>query len=133
MDGHDRAGEHAGRSGCADQRAHHQGARRSPGEDAIRRPRRIDLADVVADLVAQYSLSEAEARRDVDAFVHSLVTDELIVANDAPASGEAESAELVAPSEYSPLTLERFTDLADLILLDPVHDVTEAGWPHATS
>ena len=46
MDGHDRVGEHAGRSGGADQRAHHQGARRPPGEDAIRRPRRIDLADV---------------------------------------------------------------------------------------
>ena len=46
MDGHDRAGEHAGRSGGADQRAHRQGARRSPGEDAIRRPRRIDLADI---------------------------------------------------------------------------------------
>ena len=46
MDCHDRAGEHAGRSRGADQRAHRQGARRSRGEDAIRRPRRIDLAGV---------------------------------------------------------------------------------------
>ena len=46
MDRPDRAGEHAGRSCGADKRAHRQGARRSPSEDTIRRPRRIDLADV---------------------------------------------------------------------------------------
>lgn len=27
--------------------------------------------------------------------------------------------------------LESHDDLADLLLLDPVHDVTESGWPHA--
>ena len=29
-----------------------------------------------------------------------------------------------------PLSVDAFTDLADLILLDPVHDVSDAGWPH---
>ena len=28
------------------------------------------------------------------------------------------------------LALERFNDLEDLLLLDPVHDVTQQGWPH---
>lgn len=28
------------------------------------------------------------------------------------------------------LGLERFDDLEDLLLLDPVHDVTGQGWPH---
>ena len=36
------------RSGGADQRAHRQSARRSHGEDAIRRPRRIALADIIS-------------------------------------------------------------------------------------
>ena len=31
---------------------------------------------------------------------------------------------------FEPPQLERFDDLADLLLLDPVHDVAEAGWPH---
>ncbi len=35
----------------------------------------------------------------------------------------------VAPA-HGPLTLDRFDDLEDLLLLDPVHDVTEQGWPH---
>jgi hypothetical protein len=29
------------------------------------------------------------------------------------------------------LTFEKFTDMEELILLDPVHDVSEAGWPNA--
>jgi hypothetical protein len=95
--------------------------------------RGIPVADVAADLAERYSLTEGDARRDVDAFVQSLVTEEMLVASDGPAPSTADPATPVAPSEYAPLALERFTDLADLILLDPVHDVTEAGWPHATS
>ena len=32
---------------------------------------------------------------------------------------------------YVPPVLEKFTDMQDLILLDPVHEVSERGWPHA--
>ena len=31
------------------------------------------------------------------------------------------------------LAYERFTDMEELILLDPVHDVSEAGWPNASA
>ena len=27
--------------------------------------------------------------------------------------------------------LEKFTDMQELLLLDPIHEVTDAGWPHA--
>jgi hypothetical protein len=26
--------------------------------------------------------------------------------------------------------LHKFTDMQDLLLVDPVHDVGDAGWPH---
>jgi len=26
--------------------------------------------------------------------------------------------------------LQKFTDMQDLLLLDPIHEVDEAGWPH---
>jgi hypothetical protein len=94
--------------------------------------RGVPVDDVVSDLVARYSLSETDAQRDVDAFVQSLVAEEMLVESDGPGAADG-TPEPVAPNEYTTLALERFTDLADLILLDPVHDVTEAGWPHATS
>jgi hypothetical protein len=93
----------------------------------------VPVADVVTDLAARYSLTDGDAQRDVDDFVQSLVTEEMLVASDALVPDTDEAVAPVAPSAYSTLALERFTDLADLILLDPVHDVTEAGWPHATS
>jgi hypothetical protein len=31
---------------------------------------------------------------------------------------------------FEPPLFERFTDMEDLLLLDPVHDVDEQGWPH---
>jgi len=29
--------------------------------------------------------------------------------------------------------VERYTDMADLLLLDPIHDVNAEGWPHPAS
>jgi len=34
---------------------------------------------------------------------------------------------------YAPPQLETYTDLEDLMLLDPVHDVDADGWPHAVA
>lgn len=47
------------------------------------------------------------------------------------------SAPLLAPSdddgaaEFPAPRLERYTDMQDLLLLDPIHDVDERGWPNA--
>ena len=35
-----------------------------------------------------------------------------------------------ARNSWSAPRLEEFSDLRDLILVDPVHDVTDKGWPH---
>jgi hypothetical protein len=29
-----------------------------------------------------------------------------------------------------PPVLERYTDMQELLFLDPIHDVDESGWPH---
>jgi hypothetical protein len=37
-----------------------------------------------------------------------------------------------AGAVFAPPRLEVFDDLQDLFLVDPIHDVDEAGWPHVT-
>ncbi len=32
--------------------------------------------------------------------------------------------------KFSPPLLEKFSDLQELLLLDPIHEVDEEGWPH---
>ena len=31
---------------------------------------------------------------------------------------------------YVPPQIERFTDMQELLLLDPIHEVDDTGWPH---
>jgi len=93
----------------------------------------VSTPELATMLASRYHIGEADARHDVDAFVRSLVGEEMLVET-ADVSGDPQARAaldaMVPAGDYAPLGLERFTDLADLILLDPVHDVTEAGWPH---
>ena len=74
-----------------------------------------------------------EVRRVVDGFLSELAADDLVVAGDDPAAdGEPASLEGTGTRAFELPHVERYTDLQDLIKLDPVHDVdAEAGWPQA--
>ena len=90
-------------------------------------------SDVVELVAARYDVDATRVERDVGGFVAHLVDQELLVeAPDSPDEPLDRSAldALVPSGDYGALTVEKFTDLADVILLDPVHDVTDAGWPH---
>ena len=89
-------------------------------------------ADAAADLlVGAYGIAPEQAATDVAAFVATLLAEELFVeAADREAPSTPVGPAPAPTGTYDGLRLERFTDLADLILLDPVHDVSEAGWPH---
>jgi hypothetical protein len=50
---------------------------------------------------------------------------------EAPAAGR-NGAEVPSPASRRPFDeplVERFTDMQNLLLLDPIHEVTEEGWP----
>jgi len=32
-------------------------------------------------------------------------------------------------ARFQPPTLNKYTDMRDMLLLDPIHDVGESGWP----
>jgi hypothetical protein len=94
------------------------------------------VAEVSGSLVSTYGIAASDAARDVEQFVDALLSEEILVeATDAtvPSPPGTEVGDAIPPGEYTALCLERYTDLADLILLDPVHDVTEAGWPNPTA
>ena len=69
----------------------------------------------------------------VGGFLSELRQEELIV----PTSPEQERnaldpslAEVPADRlHYRPPALNKYTDMRDLLLLDPIHDVEESGWP----
>ncbi|HVO52156.1 MAG TPA: PqqD family protein [Thermoanaerobaculia bacterium] len=82
------------------------------------------------------SLFEAEPGRietAVAAFLRELEKEALVVARDGPFAGSDRGAAAVAGGRTpfpSPL-LNAFTDMQELLWLDPVHETDEAGWPAA--
>ena len=67
----------------------------------------------------------AAARQAVRGFVDRLIDTRLLAAGTVP----AEPIDVFFADFEAPL-LEQFEDMAELIQLDPIHEVTEAGWPH---
>jgi len=86
-----------------------------------------DEAGLAGWLTAQYEVPVEQAGKDVAGFMQQLLAEQLIIATDtapAPAGLGGERRPYTAPQ------LERYADLQDLLLLDPIHEVNEQGWPH---
>ena len=85
---------------------------------------------VTAALVARYDASETTIRQAVESFIRQLEEQGLItgkesVAYDAPAVQPRVEGKAV----FELPELAVFSDMQDLLLLDPIHDVDESGWP----
>jgi hypothetical protein len=89
----------------------------------------VVLGDVANLLLLTCSDVPDSVEADVETFVSQLETHGLIL----PSAGEPAQSP-AAPTDkrpFKPLHLEVYTDMQDLLLLDPIHDVEEAGWPLA--
>ena len=87
--------------------------------------------EIVAALSRRYDGSPDEMGSAVAALLGQLEEERLIeAADDGDAGGwaEADSAAATKPPFVAPV-FEKHTDMQDLILLDPVHEVDPRGWP----
>ena len=89
---------------------------------------------IVDALLARFEAPAVGTTREaVQALVAELVKDALLVEMQGEVPGEPPaSVAAQAGAERQPWaapTLERFTDLQSLLLLDPIHDVDDSGWP----
>jgi Coenzyme PQQ synthesis protein D (PqqD) len=92
--------------------------------------------DEIADAVAvRYDGAPAEITAAVADLLHELREEGLIESSNG---AEAPPVETSPPPQdgrprerFEPPVLEKHTDMQDLILLDPVHEVDARGWPHA--
>ena len=87
--------------------------------------------DVVQALLQRYG-QDCRAGEKVDRLIADLSEQEIVL----PGGGtEGDTSSFVKDMETDTLPelgFERFTDVADLLLMDPIHEVDEAmGWPVA--
>lgn len=94
----------------------------------------MTVPQVVQALTTRYAGPRDAIESGVAALLEQLLAEQIIL----PAAAASSSAGAAAlPSNgargllpFQPPVLEKFTDMADLLLLDPIHEVDEAGWPH---
>jgi len=88
----------------------------------------VAVEALAAETVARFGPEAGEACR---AFLRTLAEGQLVV----PAAAEsAEAAVLDWPDSFAPPMLERYDDIADIMAMDPIHDVDpKSGWPRRST
>jgi hypothetical protein len=99
--------------------------------------RHATLEQIRDGLAIRYSGDAASMDRGLAELIKALEGEELIrqqtadEADSPVAESSAGDSPPQAKEAYLPPVFERFTDMGDLLLLDPVHEVEdEKGWPH---
>lgn len=86
-------------------------------------------------IVEAFQIERLDALSDIELFVQKLVDEELVVEEPLIidiSESESESLKgglLKSVSSYSSPLVNKYSDMQDLLLLDPIHDVNEKGWP----
>ncbi len=87
-----------------------------------------NIIDCLADM---YNIDQQIIEKEILEFIQLLLSEELIeLKQDNLDVFDYKSFNLDFPlHSYKPPTMEIYSDMQDLILLDPIHDVSNQGWP----
>lgn len=99
----------------------------------------LTFSGIVAGLTQRYNGERSALENSVTALIEQLKEEDLIREEQAEDAGDAQSAftQQTAPDaprqKFIEPVLQKYTDMQDLIVLDPIHEVDEWGWPRAKS
>ena len=95
----------------------------------------LSVEAITANLIHRYEASADEIKKAVSELINQLSEEELIVPmpeQELIRTGVSNAAEQSSePEPFKKPVLNKFGDMQDLLLLDPIHEVDEAGWPHS--
>lgn len=90
--------------------------------------------DVVNTFNRLYETDSVDVASEINNFIKELEAEDLIVRSENGAENSFDIKEFLTEyqtkNSFVAPVLERFADLQELLLLDPIHDVDEAGFPH---
>ena len=85
-----------------------------------------ELADLLA---ARYGSVAADHKTDIVAFIAQLREEELVVSIPNQPERAHRAVEPADPARFAVPTLQKYGDMRNLLLIDPIHEVGESGWP----
>lgn len=89
---------------------------------------------IVDKIVGYYQNSSEEIAGLTRDFLEELMNEALLVPQtdsaNLPPAFPAELSNGVGSRQFVAPVLEKYTEMSDLLLIDPIHDVDAAGWPY---
>jgi hypothetical protein len=88
--------------------------------------------EIVAALLCRYEGESESIEQAVQQLIDQLRDEKLIEPDSAPLSAAPRSDSSSTVNGRSPFVapvLQKFTDMQELLLLDPIHEVDKSGWP----
>jgi len=91
---------------------------------------------IVNKLSKHYEIENSQIEGSVSNFIHELLEENIIipaisgVGAEGVTNQEPQVTKYETPDEYTNPEIEKYTDMAELLLLDPIHEVDESGWPN---
>lgn len=82
------------------------------------------LPDIESLFQKRYPIDSGEK---IGSFVSQLLEEKLLIQTDQPAQKSGEPIHW--PDAWEPPVLEKYEEMKNLLMLDPIHEVDEQGWP----
>ncbi len=87
------------------------------------------IDDLVSQVATVYGVEEVRVREDLVPLLEELECAGLVIVAGPPATDAQPAAPTPGPGPYAAPVLTTYTDMQELLALDPVHEVDDAGWP----
>lgn len=78
---------------------------------------------------SHYSDDHSEIASQIGTFLKVLIDENLVIETDNGNGHRPSAQPLAFPDKYEPPVIEIYKDLQELLLLDPIHEVEQEGWP----
>ena len=102
--------------------------------DVIQSAPGVDRNAIASTIADRFDRPSHAIEQEIGGFLEQLSAEELVATVEEGAGGSvaASNGSLTAngTKTFEPPRLEKYTDMQDLVLLDPVHEVDTTGWPH---
>ena len=92
--------------------------------------RGLGLDAAIDRIASDYSVDREGVAAAPETLVGQLEEEGIVVAADDPAANGAVNGWEPPAKPYEAPALSKYTDMQELLLLDPVHEVDGAGWPN---
>jgi hypothetical protein len=92
----------------------------------------VDASTIAAELARRFDRPSDSLEREIADFLEALTREELVAETEGGVNASIPASEALPSGggkAFEPALLEKYTDMQDLVLIDPVHEIGATGWP----